>query len=119
LNDCALIQEQIAWDKELPETIQAHVLSCKDCTRVAMEFASLDSWMAEHLEASIPEGFANTVMARITTKPHRSGIHWLPETSRRILSSRWMQVGIVAAGSVIAILNLIRFVLAVILPVVA
>ena len=118
MKDCALIQEQIAWDKALPEEIKVHVLSCKDCSRVATEFASLDSWMAEHLDASIPEGFADSVMARITARPHLdSGMRWLPETSRRILSSRWMQIGIVAAGSMIAVLNLIRFVLAVILPV--
>jgi hypothetical protein len=120
LKDCALIQEQIAWDKELPEEIQLHVLSCEDCNRVATEFASLDSWIAQHLDASIPEGFADAVMARITSKPQRDfGVRWLPEASRRILSSRWMQVGIVAAGSVIAVLNLIRFVLSVILPVIA
>ena len=120
MKDCALIQEQIAWDKDLPEEIQMHVLSCEECNRVATEFAGLDSWIAEHLDASIPEGFADGVMARITQKPQiDSGRRWLPETSRRILASRWMQVGIVAAGSVIAILNLIRFVLAVILPVLA
>ena len=120
MKDCALIQEQIAWDKDLPEEIQMHVLSCEACNRVAIEFAGLDSWIAEHLDTSIPEGFADAVMARVTQKPQiDSGRSWLPEISRRILASRWMQVGIVAAGSIIAVLNLIRFVLAVILPVLA
>ena len=115
-----MIQEQIAWDRELPEQVQMHVLSCKDCSQIATEFAGLDSWMAEHLEASIPEGFADAVMSRITTKPAGgSDVPWMPATSRQILSSRWMQAAIVAGGSLIAILNLIRFVLAVILPVLA
>ncbi len=118
MKDCVLIQEQISWDRELPEELQMHVLSCKDCSRVATEFASLDSWVAEHLEASMPEGFADMVMARIATQlPGHPDVPWLLMSSGRIMSSRWLQMGMVAAGSVIAVLNLIRFVLVVILPV--
>ncbi len=114
MKDCVLIQEQISWDRKLPEELQMHVLSCKDCSRVATEFASLDSWMAEHLEASIPQGFADMVMARIAAQSS-ADTAWLSPTSSRILSSRWLQMGMVAAGSAIAVLNLVRFVLVVIL----
>jgi hypothetical protein len=118
VKDCVLIQEQISWDRQLPEEIQLHVLNCEGCSRVAAEFASLDSWMAEHLDASIPDGFANMVMARIAAQPYgRPDTAWLPTRPGRILSSPWIQLGLVAAGSAIAILNLIRFVLAVMLPV--
>jgi hypothetical protein len=107
LKDCALIQEQIAWDRELPEQLQLHVLSCTDCNRVATEFASLNSWVAEQFDASIPEGFADRVMARIASQSR----------SNRIFSSVWMQTAIVAAGCVIAVLHLIRFVLVAVVPV--
>ena len=116
MKDCASIQEQIAWDAQLPEAIQMHVLSCIDCNRIAMEFASLNSWVSEHLETSIPEGFADAVMARITSQVGAAPDVPSLRVSRKF-SSPWMQAALFAAGCVIAILNLIRFVLVVVLPV--
>ena len=75
---------------------------------MAAEFASLDSWM-DHYDASIPTGFADNVMLQI---------HRLEELqSSKIFSSRWAEVGVVFAGAVVAVWNLIQFVLGVIVPV--
>lgn len=108
MNSCVAIQEQIAWDRKLSEDVQIHVLACAECGKVAAEFASLDVWMSEY-DVSIPSGFADKVMLQIDAL----------EGSHRpaVFSSRWAEWGLVSAAAVIAIWNLIQFVLGVLLPV--
>ena len=62
---CHLIQEDIAWNRELSQEDKNHVLSCSSCSEIADQVAELDSLVREVIEQEIPTGFADRVVARI------------------------------------------------------
>jgi hypothetical protein len=59
-------------------------------------------------DVSVPAGFADNVMLQIAELERSQ--------ASEVFSSRWMELGLVSAGAVFAVWNLIQFVLGVILP---
>jgi len=62
---CVLIQESIAWGRQLSDDAQEHVVQCSNCNEIALQFTSLDSLVEEAVDTSVPANFANKVMATI------------------------------------------------------
>jgi len=96
---CCLIQEDIAWGRELRQEDKKHVLSCSACSEIAAQVAELDSLVRDVIEPKIPPGFADRVVAKIweeETKSDNPFYQWFP-LLERILYSRavqWVLVGI-------------------------
>ena len=63
-NECILVQENIAWGRPLSERDQSHVITCSNCSVVAMEFEEIDSSI-KNTEVFIPAGFADRVMEKV------------------------------------------------------
>lgn len=109
---CNDIQERLAADGLLGEGQQAHVLACANCTRLAEAHAVLAAVFAETFQddVQIPEAFADGVMARL------EGENRDPGRRRDLLGRRWVQIALAHVGLAIAVANVLRFVLASLLP---
>jgi len=105
---CHLIQEDIAWGRELREEDKKHVLSCSACSEIAAQFAELDSLVREVIEIKIPPCFADTVIAKIweeETKIDNPIYRWFP-LLERILYSRAVQWVFAGIGSVFGLFKI-------------
>jgi anti-sigma factor RsiW len=109
---CPEIQERIAVGEILREAEQAHVLACPDCSRLANLWLAMDGEIAAHLDeaVSVPPGFADRVMTAIEEAPQAApGIE-------RWLGRRSVQLVLANLGVAVAITNIVRFVLGVLMP---
>ena len=108
---CPLIQEDIAWGRELRQDDKKHVLSCSACSEIASQFAELDSLVREAIETEVPPGFADRVVARIwgeDVKIDNPVYRWFP-LLERVLYSRAVQWAFVGIGSVFGLFKIFRF----------
>jgi hypothetical protein len=108
---CHLIQEDIAWGRELRQDDKKHVLSCSACSEIASQFAELDSLVREAIETEIPPGFADRVVARIWGEEPKGDnpiYRWVP-LLERVLYSRPVQWAFVGIGSVFGLFKIFRF----------
>lgn len=108
---CHLIQEDIAWNRELSQEDKNHVLSCSSCSEIADQVAELDSLVREVIEQEIPTGFADRVVARIGEEENKGDnlfSQWLP-LLEKIFYSRAVQWALVGIGSVIGLFKIFRF----------
>lgn len=99
---CHLIQEDIAWGRELRQEDKKHVLSCSACSEIAAQVAELDSIVREAIKTEIPPGFADRVVAKIWGEESESDnpiYQWFP-LLERILYSRAVQWVFAGIGSV-------------------
>jgi len=108
---CHLIQEDIAWRRELSQEDKKHVLSCSSCSDIAAQVEELDSLVRKVIELEIPSGFADRVIAQIRKEESQSKDYfsqWLPLLERIFYSRavQWMLVGI---GSVFGLFTIFRF----------
>ncbi len=113
---CNLIQERIVAGETLDEREQAHALACASCARVAAEWLALDSAIADGIDGGIvvPDGFADRVMAGL----HKAS-DGAPRTATRLeraLGRRWVQLALAQVGLVVALANVVRFVLSALVP---
>jgi hypothetical protein len=110
---CNRIQEHIVAGDALDEPGQAHVVACASCGQVAAEWLALDSAIAEGLAGGpeVPAGFADRVMAAVTAEPASAA-----SRIARVLDRRWLQVALANIGLAVAVTNLLRFVLSLLLP---
>jgi hypothetical protein len=107
---CHLIQEDIAWGRELRQEDKKHVLSCSACSEIASQFAEMDSLVREAIETKIPPGFADRVVAEIWGEETKSGnpiYQWFP-LLERVLYSRAVQWAFVGIGSVFGLFKIFR-----------
>jgi len=112
---CLEIQQKLTQGELLGDVERDHVLICANCAAVAAASATLDATLAE-LDAAVPEGFADRVMARIALEVRgRVGVparanpaHWYEQ--------RWAGIVLSSAAALVAILNVARFVAAVLVP---
>ena len=108
---CHLIQEDIAWGRELRQEDKKHVLSCSACSEIASQFTELDSLVREATKTEIPPGFADRVVAKIwgeETKSDNPLYQWFP-LLERVLYSRALQWAFVGIGSVFGLFKIFRF----------
>ncbi len=108
---CCLIQEDIAWGRELRQEDKKHVLSCSACSEIAAQVAELDSLVRDVIEPKIPPGFADRVVAKIweeETKSDNPFYQWFP-LLERILYSRAVQWVLVGIGLVFGLLKIFSF----------
>lgn len=109
---CPVIQERIAVGEILREDDQAHVLTCPGCSRVANLWLALDGEIVGHLDGAVkvPDGFADRVMAAIEESPQATpGVE-------RWLGRRSVQLVLANLGLAVAVTNIVRFVLGVLMP---
>ncbi len=108
---CHIIQEDIAWNRELNQEDKKHVLSCSSCSEIADQVAELDSLVREVIYQEIPPGFSDRVIAKIwdeESKGDNTFSLWLP-LLERIFYSRAVQWVLVGIGSVIGLFKIFRF----------
>ena len=108
---CHLIQEDIAWGRELRQEDKTHVLSCSACSETASRFAELDSLVREAIKTEIPPGFADRVVAKIWGEKIKSDnpvYRWFP-LLERVLYSKAVQWAFVGIGSVFGLFKIFSF----------
>lgn len=108
---CHLIQEDIAWRRELSPEDKKHVLSCSSCSDIAAQVEELDSLVRKMIEPEIPSGFADRVIAKISEEERKDdslSSQWFP-LLKRIFYSRAVQWVLVGIGTVFGLLKIFRF----------
>ena len=96
--------------QRLDEAGQTHLAGCPGCTRVADEHFALEALLVDELDnlVQVPDGFADRVMARLDEVA--------PDKLDRLLGRRWFQIALAHVGLAMAIANVLRFVLASLVP---
>lgn len=109
---CNAIQERIVMGDALDDANQAHVLACAGCSRMAAEWVTLDSQLADGIDGGVevPVGFAERVMAALA--PETVAVSRL----EHLLGRRWVQLVLAQVGLAVAIANLLRFVFSTLVP---
>jgi len=109
---CNLLQERIVAGEALDEEGQAHVLGCAGCARLAAEWLRLDSVIADGLDAGlmVPDDFAARVMTELAAEARPAAWH------ERALGRRWVRLTLAHLGLAVALVNLLRFILSMLLP---
>jgi hypothetical protein len=107
---CTVIQERIVAGETLGEGEQAHVLDCEPCSRFAADCLVLDSLVADGMNAAVavPDDFADRVMDKLDVA---GANRW-----HELFGRRWIQIAAANVGIAFAVINLIRFVLAALVP---
>ena len=101
---CTDIQEQLAWGEALSPEQRTHAAECPHCFKVATDYSLLDEALSA-MTAQVPLGFADRVMGQVleyVAAPSAAGLtDWL--------GKRWVQFALVYGGSIVAAINLMRF----------
>jgi len=107
---CTRIQERIVAGEALGDVEQTHVLACAGCARLAADCVALDSLVADEIHGAIalPDDFADRVMRRLDAES--------PAAGDELWGRRWVQVALANVGIVFALVNLVRFVFATLIP---
>jgi hypothetical protein len=113
---CTETQERLIRGEALDESERDHVLTCAQCGALAANCATLDAVLAE-LEAKVPEGFADRVMASIAREVAEGSTVYEPATPTRWYEHRWAGMLLSSAAALVALLNVARFVASVLIPV--
>jgi hypothetical protein len=117
---CNAIQERIVVGEALDEASQTHVLACTSCGRLAAEWVELDSLVAEGIDGgvTVPDGFADGVMARLAAEPVIDSRFDSRFASRfeLLLGRRWVQLALAQVGVAVAVANVLRFVFSMLVP---
>jgi hypothetical protein len=109
---CNAIQERIVLGDALDDASQTHVLACTGCSRMAAEWVTLNSQVADGIDGGIdvPDGFAERVMAALAPEPAAAS------RFDQLLGRRWVQLVLTQVGLAVAIANLLRFVFSTLVP---
>ena len=107
--DCNRVQEMVARSEGLGPEESAHARVCAACSAVLESWGQLDALLQESLAGTVPEGFADRVMAAIADEP-------VVVAPLRWFERGWVQVGLVQLGALVSLFNLVRFVLRVLVP---
>lgn len=108
---CALIQENIAWNREMSEGDRLHAMSCLHCMEILGLITELDTIVKESNQPEIPAGFADKVMS-IIEEEERSAKDWFDELSLkvgtvfRLKTVRWAFLG---SGIIFSFFRFFRF----------
>jgi anti-sigma factor RsiW len=107
--DCNQVQEMVARGESLGPDERAHVAVCVACGSVVQSWSQLDALLRGDLTGTVPDGFADRVMAAVAHEPARvAPLRWFER--------RWVQLGLVQVGALVSLFNLFRFVLRVLYP---
>ncbi len=107
---CTVIQERIVASEVLDEAAQSHVLDCAACSRFAADCIVLDSMVEDGMNVAValPDDFADRVMGKLDVAP---ADRW-----QDLFGRRWIQIALANVGVAFAVVNLVRFVLATLVP---
>jgi anti-sigma factor RsiW len=107
--DCNQVQEMVARGESLGSDERAHAAVCVACRAVVESWGQLDALLQGDPAGTVPDGFADRVMAAIADEPTRvAPLRWFER--------RWVQLGLVQVGALVSLFNLFRFVLRVLYP---
>jgi anti-sigma factor RsiW len=88
---------------------RAHAAVCAACSAVVESWGQLDALLQDDPAVTVPQGFADRVMAAIADQPGTvAPLRWFER--------RWVQLGLVQVGALVSLFNLFRFVLRVLVP---
>ncbi|HJX62657.1 MAG TPA: hypothetical protein VJ860_01750 [Polyangia bacterium] len=107
--NCNQVQETIARGETLGPDEAAHAAVCVGCGAVMESWGHLDELLQSGPAQTLPESFADRVMAAIADEP-------VVVAPLRWFERRWVQLGLVQAGALFSLFNLFRFVLRVLVP---
>jgi anti-sigma factor RsiW len=112
VSPCNDIQERLVADGALDDEQKSHVLTCSRCSRMAAAHATMVAAFCDALQAAveIPEDFADRVMAQLEEDAPS------PARRRDLLGRPWVQIALAHVGLAVAVANVVRFVLASLLP---
>ena len=116
---CQIIQENIAWNRELSEQDKEHILSCTKCSEVAASMEEMDSLMKEAGYAEVPSGFADRIMMKIL-EDEKEEKDWFWRVSRlaeRLIQFKPVQWILVGSGILFSIQFMFRYFFGFIFPV--
>ena len=108
---CTLIQENIAWNREMSESDKLHSMSCPHCMEILGLITELDAIVKESNQPEIPVDFADKVMTLIEEE-ERSAKDWFEDLSIKMGSLlqlkpiRWAFVG---SGIIFSLFRFFRF----------
>lgn len=111
---CTETQEKLIRGEALDDGERDHALTCPECGALAADCATLVAALAE-LEPSVPEGFADRVMASIAHEV-AAGSAVERAAPTRWYERRWAGVLLSSAAALVALLNVARFVAGVLIP---
>ncbi len=100
--NCTMVQKRLSafqdgeLDQQATATIQAHLLDCPQCSRVAAELKGVYGWMAEP-DTLPPDLFMISRVRAAVTAPRRTG-------APAGMLNRWLIPAMVAAGLAIGAL---------------
>ena len=115
---CQSVQESIASGVHLPAQHQHHLSACAACQDVAEQYRQLEAMFALD-DVQIPDGFADSVMARIGEEHEAGRRDWLMHLNDRVarLAVRpFAQWVLLSFALMMSILNLMRFVFFLLTP---
>ena len=111
---CIETQAKLTRGDALDESERDHALICPECGAVAAS-ATLDATLAE-LDAEVPEGFADRVMANIAREVAAQSGNLAPAGRPPWYERRWGGVLLASAAALVAMVNVARFVVSVLVP---
>jgi anti-sigma factor RsiW len=113
---CTETQTKLTHGEALDEVERDHALTCPECGALAATWTSLDATLAE-LDPCVPEGFADRVMASIAREANLQRGAGVRSEPTRWYERRWAGVLLSSAAALVALLNVARFVVSVLVPV--
>lgn len=117
---CERTQEIIALGSELSMLEREHIDGCTSCNSLMEEYQLLTLLVSELADSDVPDGFADAVMKKIEMEEQAVedngmlGISRFFEKLMMIPSVQYLAFGF---GGVVSILNLIKFVFYVLIPI--
>jgi hypothetical protein len=115
---CHWVQENIASGVHLPAHHQHHLSACAPCQEVNEQYRQLEAMFALD-DVSIPDGFADSVMARIGSAPEAGRRDWLIDLHDRVAHlavrplAQWV---LLSFALMMSVFNLMRFVFFLLTP---
>jgi len=107
--NCNQVQETIARGETLGPHERAHAAACVVCATVMESWSQLDDLLQAGPAESVPDGFADRVMATLSNES-------VTVAPLRWFERRWVQLGLVQVGALVSLFNVFRFVLRVLVP---
>lgn len=107
MDTCSATEEKIARGEALDRDEAAHVATCPRCGAVAADYSLLDAAL-EALDAEVPTGFADRVMARVAGLAAPTRARWFER--------RAVQIVLAHAAAICTVLNVARFLARILVP---
>ncbi len=117
---CEETQGSIALGADLSREEDEHVRICGKCNLLLTEYQSLMLLLSDSMDIDVPSGFADAVMNKIEMEEKSLASDWLEKyiiAFERLIAIPQAQYLAMGLGAAVSLINLIRFVFFVLIPV--